>query len=264
MKLYTYFLTFFILLCSCEKGSSIVAKQTPFQNKNDVKTVNNLNHDINITGEWFYEVNSSENELLNRTFQINITEKNGILKGQYCAIAKNGDKIDCSDEKSNNLSGVIDRDKRDKINIEFSSFFGGKDGKAEITILGENSINWKIIKKVEGGESYAPINCILIKKKDVTNLEGSYLLKSCAAGRFSIKLYKIQQDYNFSVYDKDKIISKGTLGIDNLEKPMQISLGKIGGAFYGDSIVIQNYGNLMNEFNNFTQCDEKYLSFLKK
>ena len=87
--------------------------------------------------------------------------KDGILKGQYWASAKNWNKIDCSDDEINNLSGEITGD---KIKVKFFSFFGGKNGEAKISILNENSINWKITKPVEDGESYAPKYCRLTKK----------------------------------------------------------------------------------------------------
>ena len=162
MKYYTYVLTFIILLTSCDKGNATVSNLKTFQKSSDFfEVINNKKQDINITGEWFYELNSSENELLNRTFQINIIVKDGILKGQYCAIAKNGNKIDCSDDEINNLSGEITGD---KIKVKFFSFFGGKNGEAKISILNENSINWKITKPVEDGESYAPKYCRLTKK----------------------------------------------------------------------------------------------------
>lgn len=261
MKKYTYLLTLIILLFSCDKGNSIVLTQKPVHQRSNVgKTGVDSREDINISGEWFYEVNSADNKLMNRTFQINIVVTDGILSGQYCAIARNGNKIDCSDDEINNLTGEI---AGGKYKVNFSSFFGGKNGEAEITILNENSINWKIVKNVEGGECYAPIKCNLIKKKQTSELDGSYILKSCENGRFSIKLIKVKQDYDYLIYDKNKIISKGLLAIYNSEMPKQIDIGRIGGIFYGDSIVIQNSGNSMNQFTNFTQCDEKYLSFIR-
>jgi hypothetical protein len=41
-------------------------------------------------------------------------------------------------------------------------------------------------------------------------------------------------------------------------------MGEIGGVYEGDKIVIQNYGNAMNEFEHFTQCGDKYLEFTRQ
>lgn len=90
--------------------------------------------------------------------------------------------------------------------------------------------------------------------------EEFYVLKSCKNSRFSISI----TDGNYKIFDKKKIISKGIVKINRTENPNLISLGKIEGAFYKDSIVIQNYGNSMNEYIHFVQCDSKYLTFVRK
>lgn len=87
-----------------------------------------------------------------------------------------------------------------------------------------------------------------------------YVCKECENSRFSIKI----SDKTFQILDKGKTISKGIIEINKVKIPNLISLGKINGVYYEDSIVIQNYGNSMNEYNHFTQCDYKYLTFIKK
>ncbi|MBD3906219.1 hypothetical protein NAL32_16515 [Chryseobacterium sp. Ch-15] len=87
-----------------------------------------------------------------------------------------------------------------------------------------------------------------------------YVSKDCENSRFSLKI----SDKTFQILDKGKTISKGKIEINKSETPNIIILDNIEGRYYGDSIVIQNYGNSMNEYNHFTQCDQKYLTFLKK
>ena len=49
----------------------------------------------------------------------------------------------------------------------------------------------------------------------------------------------------------------------NGEGGFYIKFKKIGGEYKNGSIVIQNYGNSMNEYNHFEDCDSKYLKFDK-
>lgn len=87
-----------------------------------------------------------------------------------------------------------------------------------------------------------------------------YINEKCENSRFSIRI----DDNRYEILDKEKIISKGIVKINRTENPNIISLGKIEGAFYKDSIVIQNYGNSKNEYIHFVQCDSKYLTFVRK
>lgn len=100
------------------------------------------------------------------------------------------------------------------------------------------------------------------QKVALDSLKGNYILESCENSRFSLK---IGDNNSFRILDKTKTISSGKLSFDKDNKlPLSCSFGKIGALFYGDSIIIQNYGNSMNEYEHFTQCDEKYLIFKKQ
>ncbi|WDF65970.1 hypothetical protein [Flavobacterium sp. KACC 22763] len=94
-------------------------------------------------------------------------------------------------------------------------------------------------------------------------IAGVYVLTSCENSRFKIKIEKKSDGYFFLIFDKNKIISKGKLGKKNEDDTVYLAFGKIGGIYDTDKIQIQNYGNSMNEYVHFTQCDEKYLSFIK-
>lgn len=95
-------------------------------------------------------------------------------------------------------------------------------------------------------------------------IEGTYILKTCENSKFSINIKNMQKNIVFKICDKTKTISKGIVNIDKTENPITIGLGKIDGMYYGDSIVIQNYGNSMNEYDHFVQCDQKFLTFIKE
>jgi hypothetical protein len=94
-------------------------------------------------------------------------------------------------------------------------------------------------------------------------ITGIYVLTSCENSRFKIKIEKKAGIYSFLIYDKSKIISKGTVKKQKTDGVVYLSFGKIGGVYNANKIQIQNYGNSMNEYEHFTQCEEKYLSFIK-
>ncbi|MCD9576259.1 hypothetical protein [Flavobacterium soyae] len=94
-------------------------------------------------------------------------------------------------------------------------------------------------------------------------ITGVYVLTSCENSRFKIKIEKKAGAYFFLIFDRDKIISKGKLKEQKNDDVIYLAFGKIGGVYNENKIQIQNYGNSMNEYEHFTQCDEKYLSFIK-
>lgn len=94
-------------------------------------------------------------------------------------------------------------------------------------------------------------------------ITGIYVLTSCENSRFKIKIEKKAGVYSFLIFDKSKIISKGKVKKQRTDDVVYLAFGKIGGVYNANKIQIQNYGNAMNEYEHFTQCDEKYLSFIK-
>ncbi len=102
-----------------------------------------------------------------------------------------------------------------------------------------------------------------VSKKSV---EGKYVAVGCDGGRFSIEFKNTDGNPVFKIYDKGKVIAAGNVSTETDEKTGEINeidLGDIGGLYEGDKIIIQNYGNAMNEFDHFTQCGDKYLEFTK-
>ncbi|SCY77785.1 hypothetical protein SAMN02927916_3332 [Flavobacterium anhuiense] len=94
-------------------------------------------------------------------------------------------------------------------------------------------------------------------------IAGIYVLTSCENSRFKIKIEKKAGEYSFLIFDRNKIISKGKVGKHNEDDTLYLNFGKIDGIYDTDTIQIQNYGNAMNEYVHFTQCGEKYLTFIK-
>lgn len=226
-----------------------------------IPKINNSTNN-NFNGTWNYEFNSDENELLNRTFELKLSSKKDIIYGQYCAVAKGGRKIDCNDKQIYNISGII---KNDIAYVDFTGFLDKKaKGKAKIYFDGESLI-WEII--TVDGEIAAPKKAMMKNSKLVSNennIEGLYILETCENSRFKIKIIKQDNIYSFVITDKNKSISKGLVKIENIKKKIYLTFGKIGGISKDNEIQIQNYGNSINEYNHFTQCEEKYLSFIKQ
>lgn len=242
-------ITFLYLLSLCNQTNYKIQKRYDTSNAKYIKSVN-------FNGKWTYEFNSTENELLNKIFELNLVQNKNIIKGQYCAVAKGGRKIDCSDKKINNISGVI---KDNIVFVDFTGFYDTKSkGKAKLYFDDDKNLVWEILEVK--GEVYAPKKVVLkgdVKKEN--DITGLYVLNSCENSRFKIEIEKNDTNYLFSILDKTKIISKGKAIINKA----QIKFGKIEGILTSDKIVIQNYGNSKNQYNHFTQCDEKYLSFIK-
>ncbi|MCG5074703.1 hypothetical protein [Paraburkholderia tagetis] len=79
------------------------------------------------------------------------------LYGQYCAVAQNGNKVDCDDDE--NIDGDTDEAGKEAI-VNFSSFFGARNGVAEIKVSDGHSL-WHVLQRPTGGEFYAPNDAVL-------------------------------------------------------------------------------------------------------
>ena len=99
--------------------------------------------------------------------------------------------------------------------------------------------------------------------KDI-NLTGFYKNKPC---NISIEITKNtnKAKYFYKIVDNNQTKSQGYISSikSNGEGGFYIKFKKIDGKYENDSIVIQNYGNSMNEYTHFEDCDSKYLKFDK-
>ncbi len=99
--------------------------------------------------------------------------------------------------------------------------------------------------------------------KDI-NLTGFYKNEPC---NISIEITKNtnKTKYFYKIVDNNQTKSQGYISSikSNGEGGFYIKFKKIDGMYENDSIVIQNYGNSINEYNHFKDCDSKYLKFDK-
>ncbi|TDN69139.1 hypothetical protein [Paraburkholderia sp. BL10I2N1] len=115
-------------------------------------SVGAFSHSFN--GEWDWR-----DAPISRTFSVDLKQHGRKLRGQYCAVAQNGNRVDCDDEENSNIEGDIDAAGQ-SATVSFSSFFGAKNGKAKIK-MSDGRLIWHIIKNPTGGEFYAPSDAIL-------------------------------------------------------------------------------------------------------
>lgn len=125
------------------------------------KTANKSLIDTNVfVGNWIVESSFNKND---DTFSLHLFKnKNGLLEGYYCAITKNGSKIDCTSDKEINIRTI--KNENNFVIVLFESFFGAKNGEAKIT-LENDKIHWEILKNPTG-EFYCPNNAYLVKQLD--------------------------------------------------------------------------------------------------
>lgn len=106
------------------------------------------------------------------------------------------------------------------------------------------------------------------KKEDFSGTYTTDNTKGCA---FTLELKSKEKSYEFT-FRGEGIDDHGKAFIDPIDGKNYISFdGKIGnnppgtisGEINNEMLIIQNYGNSMNEYHFFTQCDSKFLEFKK-
>ena len=89
-----------------------------------------------------------------KAFSIDLKQDGKKIYGQYCAISLNGARIDCDDKDNPNIRGQIDSSGK-LATVEFSSYFGARQGRATMRI-NKGRMIWKITIDPHGGDFYAP------------------------------------------------------------------------------------------------------------
>jgi hypothetical protein len=110
------------------------------------------------SGEWVLVSAPKSSE-----FSIKLRQTGRDLRGQYCAIVQNGNRIDCDDEENPNIYGVTNSSGAAAI-VEFSSFFGATKGKSQLKIV-KGQLVWHVESAPSGGAYYAPRDAVLVRSK---------------------------------------------------------------------------------------------------
>jgi hypothetical protein len=81
--------------------------------------------------------------------------------------------------------------------------------------------------------------------------------------KVTIEITKINGKYLYELKGR-KINKKGELVVNRGKKETYLHFDDLSGLLESDSlIVMQNYGNSMNQYLNIAECDIKYLNFAK-
>lgn len=182
-----------ILTLNCFLFLFFSCKQNENKEKISINNASSIIEKINLSdfvGEWEMESNSKNGS---DTFSINFSKSSkGILEGYYCAVARNGGKIDCTTDKEINITEVKKED--EGYLVSFKSFFGAKDGVAKISIKNDK-VFWQVIKKPIG-EFYCPLEAYLTKKNpaaiSTNNSDNTLNINSenYKGGDITMQLYK--------------------------------------------------------------------------
>lgn len=86
------------------------------------------------SGVWHWSASGA-------TFTLNLIQKNDSLSGYHCAVAQNGNRIDCQPNHETTIQGMI---LRDSAIVTFKSLYSRKYGTAIIRKTESGSLFWKI------------------------------------------------------------------------------------------------------------------------
>ncbi|MDU4288527.1 hypothetical protein [Mixta calida] len=104
------------------------------------------------TGQWRGEVKNKK-QGIDSSMSIWLKENQGDIVGRYCLIYNQGERIDCTDDNENNISGRVI--KNNKALLHFDSWFGEKNGEAEFTVENDQA-EWKLLKTPRNSQHYIP------------------------------------------------------------------------------------------------------------
>ncbi|MGD8205538.1 hypothetical protein [Pantoea sp. FN0305] len=157
------------------------------------------------TGVWSGEKDDTENQPLS-TLSLDIKQAQQNISGSYCYISRRGARIDCPEEADSNLSGIV---QGDSALVEFNSSFGGKGGKAQLTI-NQGVMSWQLLKQPEGGDYTAPDSYILHKDKEISGTNG--VSKTLLTDKFTVTIRNSCGDF---LQVCDKVYYLGVRNKDN-------------------------------------------------
>lgn len=111
------------------------------------------------------------------TFTVALKEdESGDVRGTYCFITQNGNRIDCSPDKEVNINGHVEREKN-TATVNFYSFFGATGGVAKIT-LGDDWLIWDVVESPKGGGYYGPMHITMHQDTSAESHAGERLVVS--------------------------------------------------------------------------------------
>ncbi|QKJ85247.1 hypothetical protein PMPD1_0264 [Paramixta manurensis] len=128
------------------------------------------------TGQWKGDDLNPATGEIETSMNLWLQEKGAHIVGRYCLIYNSGGKIDCTDNDENNIRGEVVN--KNTVLISFNSWFGGRPGKATIT-LKEDKAFWNKLSFSDGDKIYVPNRFILSKiSNEFSNETKQYKFKA--------------------------------------------------------------------------------------
>lgn len=165
------------------------------------------------SGEWRYVDYIGTSRKPSFSFDIKLTQSaDGKIQGSYCLINQSENRIDC--DADNEVTNITGRGALDgsSTEVHFYSFFGGKDGVAKLSMVG-NDLIWQVTKNPNGDFFYGPYKVELKKMPDNNHrgerrvvIDRAYLYDSPSISSITnayvikgdyVKLLNISDDFKF-------------------------------------------------------------------
>ena len=120
-------------------------------------------------------------------------------------------------------------------------------------------------------DSVTSVSTEVKSESKIPDFSGTYTTANDATCKLTMILTKNGDSYNYKITG-EKYDKSGTAKVEDADGSYGFVFdGKFGkdndmelfAQVEGSNLVVQNYGNSMNEFIIFPQCDSKYLEFVK-
>jgi hypothetical protein len=126
-------------------------------------------------------------------------------------------------------------------------------------------------QKTENSEDNKSADTLIKSENIATDYSGTYKTED-ATCTLSIVISKSENQYSYVITETKKEY-KGNLSIENSDGEVYFTFdseigdnkaGSISAKYENNTLIIQNYGNAMNEYHFFKQCDLKYIELTKQ
>jgi len=202
----------------------------------------------NFTGKWYGEVFYDNKKIPESTFELQLIQNLQKVSGRYCFITKYGNRIDCVNDDEINIKGVA-QSKYISL-VTFNSSFGGKDGKAKLTIEGDH-LKWTVLTLPMHGKYYIPKEYLLTRKAAEAHSHNTLETK----------------DYIVTVTNNCEVVSKPCNNVSYLgiRKSDNNVINLSGTSFYSVNYsgVVSGYEFSNKEFSYRVYLDEAKIEVIK-
>lgn len=110
------------------------------------------------------------------------------------------------------------------------------------------------------GRSLTVLFCFVIITVSSQKIMGDYFPAEPKC-RISLKINR-KNEYTFRADRKVKL--KGKVRVSRKDQIAYLTFGHISSMYHRDTISMQNYGNAMNDYIYFEECDAKYIHFVRE